>query len=378
MVDGAHRRTIASSYPVEQAAKNPFVPSSARVGPVIPFLARSAAVRPATDAEAACACRTDAPSGRNANSPRRGDAERVGGPARIQTQQHAGRRARAERSGGAGGVVSPRAQAGIRGPADARCDLVPGDGRQPAETVVRSCRGSVPGHRDRKRDRREVQSRREAMGVVEILRRGHESVVPGRAGDAAALRPREQHRASIAEEGQRSRARRRHVGPRPREARGQEVQEAEPGLVRHDVRDSGVGQVANRAGQVRGEGQGFGVGHVSWNEVRARAAAFAEDWKDVDGQVGSTHGELSHHATVLMLQNVAVIHIGISLGCRMIETHDNLRPVVVIQHHHILPASLIRRRRRTFHPLYQERATVHMKRMCARLERIRQRSQTPR
>ena len=74
VADGAGRRTIASSYPVEQAAKNPFAPSSARVGPVTPALARSAAVRPATEAEAACACRTDAPSGRNANSPPAPDA----------------------------------------------------------------------------------------------------------------------------------------------------------------------------------------------------------------------------------------------------------------------------------------------------------------
>jgi len=85
----------------------------------------------------------------------------------------------------------------------------------------------------------------------------------------------------------------------------------------------------------------------------------------VDGEVGSTHGELPHHATILMLQNVAVIHIGILLGCRMVETHDNLRPVVVIQHHHIFPASLIWRRRCSFHSLYQERAAVHMERMCA-------------
>ena len=77
----------------------------------------------------------------------------------------------------------------------------------------------------------------------------------------------------------------------------------------------------------------------------SRALPFSRCQTAVSGQVGSTHGELSHHATVLMLQNVAVIHIGVSLGCRMIETHDNLRPVVVIQHHHVFPASLIRGRR---------------------------------
>ena len=196
-----------------------------------------------------------------APGPRRGDAERVGGPVRIQPQQHAGRRAGAERTGGAGGVESPRAHAGIRGPADARRDLVP---RRGCQQKLSAGAAEAPGqdHRDRERDRREVQTRREAVGVVEILHRGHERVVPGRTGDAAALRPREKHRASIAEEGQRSRARRRHVGPRPGEARGKEVQEAEPGVVRHEVRDSGVGDVANRTGQMRGEGQGFGVRHV--------------------------------------------------------------------------------------------------------------------
>ena len=56
----------------------------------------------------------------------------------------------------------------------------------------------------------------------------------------------------------------------------------------------------------------------------------------------STHGELSHHAAILMLQNVAVIHVGILLGRGMIETHDNFRPVVVIHHYHVFPALLIR------------------------------------
>ena len=137
----------------------------------------------------------------------------------------------------------------------------------PATAASRNCRPELPRLRARAIATGNViaerlQTGREAVGVVEVLRRGHECVVPGRAGDAAALRPREQHRASVAEAGQRSRARRRHVGPRPGEARGKEIQEAEPGLVRHEVRDSGVGHVANRAGQVRGEGQGFGVRHV--------------------------------------------------------------------------------------------------------------------
>ena len=52
--------------------------------------------------------------------------------------------------------------------------------------------------------------------------------------------------------------------------------------------------------------------------------------------------------TILMLQNVAVIHVRILLGRRMIETHDDRKRTMISDessssnHDHVFPALLIR------------------------------------